>query len=154
MDMHETSAKYNIAETCVASISINHLQSLCENPHVQLWDPSATLNYGSIRGSLELRSNLARLYSAAKGTTAPLSEEHVLVTPGAIAANLTVFYALIRTGDHVICQYPTYQQLYDVPASLGADVSLWKAKEDQAWRLDLEELKELIRPTTRMIIVK
>lgn len=152
MDTHETTAKYNIAESCAASISINDLQTLSKDGNVQLWDPFTKLTYGSIRGSPELRSNIARLYSGAAASS-PLSEENILVTPGAIAANLIVFYALIRSGDHVICHYPTYQQLYDVPASLGAEVSLWKAKEDKEWQLDIEELKELIRPNTRMIII-
>lgn len=152
MDTHETTAKYNIAETCIASISINDLQALSKDANVQLWNPSTKLTYGSIRGSLELRSNVAKLYSS--GATSPLSEQDILITPGAIAANLTVLYALLRRGDHVICHYPTYQQLYDVPASLGAEVSLWRAREDRGWELEIEELKELIRPNTRMIIIK
>lgn len=149
MDTHETSAKYNIGETCIASLSLASLQSLSANPKAQLFDPTTKLTYGCIRGSHELRSNVARLYPAES-----LSAEDILITSGAIAANLIVFYALLRAGDHVICHYPTYQQLYDVPASLGAEVSLWKAREEEWWRLDIEELEDLVRPNTKMIIIK
>ena len=151
MDTHETTAKYNIAETCVASISPKDLQEFSEDPSKQIWDPSIKLTYGPIRGSDELRSNLSRLYSAKAPLLPP---ENILITPGAIAANLTIFYALIRRDDHVICHYPTYQQLYEIPARLGAQVSLWRAKEDNEWQLDIEELKSLIRPETKMIIIK
>lgn len=152
MDTHETIAKYNIAETCVASVSPKDLQALSEDPSKEIFDPSLKLTYGPICGSDDLRSNLSRLYSAK--ATFPLLPTDILVTPGAIAANLNVFYALIRGGDHVICHYPTYQQLYEVPAALGAEVSLWRAKEEDEWQLDIEELKGLIRPETKMIIIK
>ena len=152
MDTYETTAKYNIAETCAASISLEQLKELSEDKSTEIWDPSTILTYGAIRGSERLRSNLANLYSSK--APSPLSPEQVLITPGAIAANFTVFYALIGKGDHVICHYPTYQQLYDVPASLGAEVSLWRAREEKKWQLDLEELKSLIKPNTKMIIIK
>lgn len=41
---------------------------------------------------------------------------------------MLALYALIEPEDHVISMYPTYQQLYDIPKSLGADVDLWKLK--------------------------
>ncbi len=152
MDTYETTAKFNIAETCAASISLEKLKELSEDKSTEIWDHSTVLTYGPIRGSEKLRSNLANLYSSK--APSPLHPEHVLITPGAIAANLTVFYGLIGKGDHVVCHYPTYQQLYEVPASLGAEVSLWRAREDNKWQLDAEELKGLIRPNTKMIIIK
>ena len=37
--------------------------------------------------------------------------------------------------------YPTYQQLYDIPKSLGADVDLWEVEEDKGWLPDLDQLR-------------
>ena len=152
MDTYETTAKYNIAETCSKSISINQLRELSEAPPGDVISLSNVLGYGEIRGSERLRSNLARLYSSKVGT--PLPPDNILITSGAIAANFILLYTLVGPGDHVICHYPTYQQLYDVPASLGAEVSLWKANEDNEWQLDLEELKAMIKPNTKLIIIK
>ena len=152
MDNHETTAKYNIAETCAASISIDDLLNLSEGQKkVSLVPSSQKLTYGTIRGSDTLRANLAGLYSAR--TLSPVSKDHILVTPGAIAANFLVLYTLISPGDHVICHYPTYEQLYNVPASLGAEISLWKADSSNKWQLDVEELKGMIKSSTRMIIL-
>lgn len=151
MDEYETKAKYNIAETCAASISLEDLASFDEQKRSPL-SVTGKLTYGAIRGSERLRSNLARLYSA--NAPSPLSPDDVLITNGAIAANFLVLYTLVGPGDHVICHYPTYQQLYAVPASLGADVSLWKAREEEGWRLDVDELKALIKPNTKLIIIK
>ena len=152
MDKHEINAKYNLAETCVASISVRELQEISEDPSAQLLDHSKKLDYGPIRGSDELRSNLAKLYSAR--STSALSPENILITTGAIAANMDIFIALLRKGDHVVCHYPTYQQLYEVPATLGAEVSLWKAREENHWELDIEELRGLIKTNTKLIIIK
>ena len=149
MDSHETRAKYNIAETCAASISLNDLKSLSEDKSSEIWAPSTKFTYGAIRGSERLRTNLANRYSAKK----PIRPDNILITPGAIAANLTVLYSLIGQGDHVICHYPTYQQLYEIPKSLGAEIDYWRAAESKKWQLNVEELKGLIRPNTKMIII-
>ena len=152
MDEFETTAKFNIAETCAASISLEDLQALSDDKSSPILTYMTKLTYGSIRGSEKLRSTLAGLYSSK--VSSPLRADGILITPGAIAANFLIFYALVGKDDHVICHYPTYQQLYSVPKSLGADVSLWKAKEDVKWQLDVDELKGLIRPNTKMIIIK
>ncbi|KAK5701481.1 hypothetical protein LTR97_004295 [Elasticomyces elasticus] len=154
MDKYETTAKFNIAETCCASVSIEELASLSENKECKasdIIDLSAIQNYGEIRGSTPLRNNLSRLYSSKVGT--PLPPDNILITPGAIAANFLVFYALIKPSDHVICHYPTYQQLYSVPASLGAEVDLWKSKPDNKWLPDFDELKAMVKDNTKMIIL-
>ncbi|KAL2848129.1 hypothetical protein BJY01DRAFT_233995 [Aspergillus pseudoustus] len=153
MDKYETTAKYNVAETCSASVSVKDLQALSEDPVSHPLDQAldTKLTYGAIRGSQRLRTTLANLYSVR--TPTPLPSDNILVTPGAILANFLLMYTLVGPGDHVICHYPTYQQLYSVPASLGADVSLWKSKEAGEWKLDVEELKQLIRPNTKLIIL-
>ncbi|KAK0362655.1 hypothetical protein LTR59_011273 [Friedmanniomyces endolithicus] len=154
MDKYETTAKYNIAETCCASISVDELVSLSENKDVKasdLIDLSAIQHYGEIRGSIPLRNNLSRLYSSKVGT--PLPPDNILITPGAIAANFLVFYALLKRGDHVNCHYPTYQQLYSVPASLGAEVDLWKSKPENKWLPEFEELEAMIKDNTKLIVL-
>ena len=151
MDTYETRAKYNIAETCCDSISVDQLQALSEIKDVSILPASKRLDYGEIRGSSELRQNLANLYSSKVGT--PLSPGNILITQGAISANTLLFYALVQPGDHVICHYPTYQQLYAVPASLGAEVSLWHATPERQWIPSLDELKSLIKPNTKLITI-
>ena len=63
--------------------------------------------------------------------SSPVPLGHILITPGAISANFLLLYTLIGPGDHVVCVYPTYQQLYSVPESLGAEVSLWKLQKEK-----------------------
>ena len=156
MDEWETKAKYNIAETCCDSISIDQLQEFSDQKDVpenakSILPSSKRMDYGEIRGSKELRQNLADLYSSKVGT--PLPIDNILITQGAIAANALLFYALVQPGDHVIVHYPTYQQLYAVPASLGASVSLWHARPEKDWIPDFDELKALVTEKTKMIVI-
>ncbi|KAJ5771595.1 hypothetical protein N7520_002124 [Penicillium odoratum] len=151
MDDYENDAKYNLAETCCASISLNDLLAFSPDKPTNLIDFSRKQVYGAIRGSDALRSNIAAIYSI---ESTPLPADKVLVTNGAIQANFLSLYTNVGPSDHVICQYPTYQQLYAIPESLGADVSLWRSEEDESWRLDLDELRAMIRPNTKLIIIK
>jgi len=152
MDSYETTAKYNLAETCCASISVHQLLEFSDRPSPSHLDLFAPLTYGEIRGSTQLRTNLSRLYSSK--VPKPLPLENILIQPGAIAANYLIFTALIGPGDHVICHHPTYQALYSVPKALGADVDLWRTNAEHAWIPGIEELKQLIKPNTKMIVLK
>ena len=154
MDKYQPSAVFDLGETCVSSVSLNELAALSDTNQSPVFPTTTKLNYGAIRGSETLRANIASLYNTERGAWPVSLCENILITPGAIAANLNVFYALVSKGDHVICHYPTYQQLHEVPASLGAEVSLWRSREDEEWQLDIEELKRLIRPRTKLVIIK
>ncbi|KAK8075490.1 hypothetical protein PG997_010153 [Apiospora hydei] len=166
MDEYEnTPGVLNVAETCCSSISIDKLVQFDERRQddngggrqysttIPL-DLSARLTYGPIRGSDELRSHIADLYQdGAQGSPKRITKEHVLITQGAISANHLVFYTLVGPGDHVICVFPTYQQLYAVPESLGAEVSLWELKEEGGWIPDVATLEALIKDNTKMIVI-
>ena len=83
MDAYEeTPGVINVAETCAASISIDDLVNLCEDPKVpHPLKLSKKLTYGAIRGSDALRQRLADLYSVR--VPVPLSKNNILITPGA-----------------------------------------------------------------------
>jgi hypothetical protein len=67
MDKYEIDAKFNLAETCSDSISLDELQALSEDKSSTLFSSSTKMTYGAIRGSKDLRGNLARLYSSKAG---------------------------------------------------------------------------------------
>ena len=105
---------------------------------------SMKLTYGEITGSKQLRKNIASLY---KNQTT----ENVMVTHGAIGANSLVYNTLISKGDKVVSVLPTYQQHYSIPESLGAELSILKLKPEHKFLPDINELKQLIKPDTKLI---
>ncbi|TVY78783.1 Capreomycidine synthase [Fusarium oxysporum f. sp. cubense] len=151
MDAYETTpGVLNVAETCAASVSIDDLVAMSSGPAKNPIDTSTKLTYGAIPGSQTLRERIAAHCSTEGVQLAP---EDVIVTQGAIGANFLALYTLIGPGDHVICVYPTYQQLYDTPRSVGAEVTLWKLKKENGFVPDVDELAGLIKPNTKMIII-
>lgn len=102
-------------------------------------------------GGIDLRRNLAALYSVRSGAVA---EDDLLITNGGSAADYTVLAALLSPSDHVICQHPVDEPLRSVPVSLGAEVTWWNADPAKNWTPDLDELKTLIKANTKMIILQ
>ncbi|KAL2158007.1 hypothetical protein VTH06DRAFT_4817 [Thermothelomyces fergusii] len=156
MDRYETTpGVINIAETCCASVSLDDLVRMCEDKDAPgpLSLSSRKLTYGAILGSETLRQRIAALQADRAPDVEPLPSENVLVTQGAIGANFLTLYTLVGPGDHVVCVYPTYQQLYAVPKSLGAEVSLWKLKAERGYVPDVSELEGLVKDNTKMIIL-
>ena len=63
MNEYETRAKFNVAETCVESLTVQELLALCgdEERHVEALR-RIQLTYGDIPGSERLRAAVASLY--------------------------------------------------------------------------------------------
>ena len=151
MDRYETtSGVLNVAETCCSSMSVQDLARFDtrQNAPAPL-DLSTKLTYGAIRGSDELRRNIAALYERGSSSL-PLSPDSVIVTSGGISANHLVFYSQVGAGDHVICVFPTYQQLYSIPKTLGAEVTLWELNEENGWVPNVDVLEGLIKANTKV----
>ena len=148
MNTYETGARWNIAETCVDSISVDELFRLCGEDSTAFWKrfSARRLTYGDIEGAPAFREGICRLYKT-------LKPEEVVTTHGAAGANHHVFYSLVEPGDRVISIMPTYQQLYSIPESYGAEVKLLNLTPENGYLPALEQLRELAVPGTKLICV-
>ena len=148
MNAYETGARCNIAETCVDSISVDELFQLCGEDSTAFWKQFSArrLTYGDIEGAPAFREGICRLYKT-------LKPEEVVTTHGAAGANHHVFYSLVEPGDRVISIMPTYQQLYSIPESYGAEVRLLNLTPENGYLPALEQLKELAVPRTKLICI-
>lgn len=148
MNAWEVGAKYNIAETCVDSISMNELFELTGEDKTEFLNRlcARRLSYGDIEGLPEFRKGVCGLYKT-------LTIENIVPTHGASGANHHVFYSLISPGDRVVSIMPTYQQLYSIPESYGADVQILHLSKENNYLPDLEKLRRLVTPETKMICI-
>ncbi|MHC6177761.1 aminotransferase [Glutamicibacter sp. X7] len=145
MNEYENNCTYNLAETCVDSLTVGELLNLAGERESILDELSAMrLSYGAIAGREDLRELIAALYTEQKAA-------NILTTHGAIGANSLVHHTLVEPGDHVIAVVPTYQQHYSIPRSLGATVDLLPLREENGFLPDLDELAALLKPTTKLI---
>ncbi|MEP0943981.1 MAG: aminotransferase [Rhizobiaceae bacterium] len=147
MNEWETKCDWNLAETCVESLTIAELLQICGknddglSPLLEM-----KLTYGDIEGSHALRAEIAAFYEKQ-------SVENIIITHGTIGANMLVHKTLVSRGDKVISVVPTYQQHYSIPASIGANVQHLKLREDNGFLPDLDELRSLATPGTKLIAI-
>jgi aspartate/methionine/tyrosine aminotransferase len=139
---YEKDAVYDLADTCVDTLSINELLNLTHTDYKEIFDTK--LNYGAIHGSDRLKHGICSLYKNAK-------PENITITHGAIGANHLVFLTLIEPNDKVVSIVPTYQQHYSIPKSFNAKVEMFFLKEKNNWLPDIEELEKAVSNDTKLI---
>ena len=148
MNAYEEGARFNIAETCVDSVSADELFTLTGEDKDAFWHSFAArrLTYGDIEGAPALREGICGLYKT-------LKPHEVVTTHGAAGANHHVFYSLVEPGDRVISIMPSYQQLTSIPESFGADLHVMYLKKERSYLPNLDELRALCVPGTKLICV-
>lgn len=148
MNAYEGGAKYNIAETCVDSISLNELMELTGTDKQSFLDALCRqrLTYGDIEGFPAFKQGICGLYRT-------LAPEEIVTTHGAAGANHHVFYSLVNPGDRVISIMPTYQQLYSIPEGYGAHMQMLHLTPENGYLPDLNQLRELATPDTKLICI-
>ena len=145
MNRYETTCQFNLAETCVESLTIAELLAITGKTDSILGElMQMKMTYGAIEGSDRLRECVASLY-------AKQNNSNVVVTHGAIGANALVYETLVEPGDRVVCVLPTYQQHYSIPQSFGADTHILKLREENGFLPDLAELERLVARGTKLI---
>jgi aspartate/methionine/tyrosine aminotransferase len=147
MDLYENHCTYNLAETCVESLTVDQLLTMTGRQASVLDElRPMKLTYGAIEGTQRLREAIAATYERQ-------SVSNVIVTHGAIGGNALIYETLVEPGDTVISVLPTYQQHYSIPESYGANVKILKLHEENAFLPDLKELESLVDDKTRLIAI-
>lgn len=147
LNLYEDKCTYNLSETCVSALSIKELAELsCKGDELFSEIADIRLDYGHITGSKRLKKAISSLYTNIK-------IENITVAHGGIGANSLALMTLVERGDHVIATTPSYQQQHSLPEALGAEVSTLYLKEENNWNFDMDELRSLIRPNTKLICI-
>lgn len=147
MDDYETKCTYNLAETCIDSLTVREIVEMAGLDVAEYMDELADirLTYSHIGGSPELLDGIASLYSDV------IRPENIIPMHGAIGANYHILMALIDPSDNMVSVMPTYQQHYSIPESLGAEVRILNLNLENHFLPDIEKLKELVDENTKMI---
>ncbi|TXH24771.1 MAG: aminotransferase class I/II-fold pyridoxal phosphate-dependent enzyme [Elusimicrobia bacterium] len=108
------------------------------------------LCYSDHRGHPDLRALIAQ-QSQPESASRVLSPDHVLVTAGAALALFIVSTTLLERGDHLIVVRPNYATNIETPRALGADITYLDLRFEDGWRLDVDGLRQALRPNTRLV---
>lgn len=103
------------------------------------------LNYSLDSGNVSLKERIAKLYD--------VDPDRVMITHGSQEALYLFYQSFLNSGDHVITFTPGWQQSWDVPRYIGADVTLLPLNRQDHFSLPLEQIEEAICSQTRLLIL-
>lgn len=138
----ERSVEINLADSSVKCANVNDLLT-GEDTRPLLELP---LYYPEVNGTTLLRERIAALYPNA-------SPVNVLVTVGAAQANWMVCSTLLEHDDEVIVVSPGYRQVWGLAKNAGCRVKETQLRQENNWRLDVDELERLAGPKTKLISI-
>ncbi|MDR3671979.1 MAG: aminotransferase class I/II-fold pyridoxal phosphate-dependent enzyme [Holophaga sp.] len=141
---HEFTARRLLGSSDPEALSVAELLAL--EPGAAEGLGEVWLGYTESTGDPALRRDIAGLYGTA-------AAEDILVFTGAEEPIFAFMNVALGPGDHLVAHSPGYQSHFEVAKSAGAEVSLWEADPERGWALDPAELKRLLRPNTRAILV-
>lgn len=141
----EFEARYHLTASDAESISVHDLLALAQPGELERWQ-QLKLSYIPTEGSPELRQAIADTYQH-------IEADQVLCFCGAEEGLYCAMQALLGKDDHAIVTVPNYQSMEELPLSLCDQVSGVCLRADQEWDLDLDEVRSLLRPNTRLLAV-
>ncbi|KIW09501.1 uncharacterized protein PV09_00378 [Verruconis gallopava] len=144
----------SIGGSAPPSLTLSDMVELSTDPKIT----QAALDFGHIKfdvgspqGNRQLRETIAATYNK---ELSQLSPDDVIVANGTTGANHIVHQSLLKSGDHVICQYPAYGPCIEEPEHIGCNISYLRLDPDNGWALDMKQLEGLIRPgRTKLLVV-
>lgn len=137
-------AVYNMSKSFAEPLEIGEL--LAFEPDAQERLNAVALGYTGLDGSAPLRQAISRRYPG-------LGPDDVLATSGLDDALALMALTLIEPGERVVVQTPAYQTYLTVPAWRGAEVVEWRARPENAWLPDLDELAVLLEQPARWVMI-
>jgi len=141
---HEFTVPHVLCASDCESFELGHLLALESGADTQFAE--LRLGYTESLGHPELRQAITTLYQWVR-------PEQVLVHSGAEEGIFNFMNVALAPGDHVVVHAPYYQSLGEVARGVGARVTHWQGDSQAGWRLDLDQLKQMLTSRTRLVVV-
>jgi aspartate/methionine/tyrosine aminotransferase len=77
----------------------------------------------------------------------------VVTAAGCSGANFLVAAALVRAGDEVIVEQPTYDPLLGACRLMGATIRRIPRRRESGWAVDLDRLRDTLTARTRLVVL-
>jgi aspartate/methionine/tyrosine aminotransferase len=140
----EFTARHHLCASDMQSMKLSELLAFADDADREAWD-SLYLGYTETWGTPALREVIASTYDH-------VAPADVLTFVGAQEAIFAAMHALLGPSDHAIIVIPNYQSVESVPVSI-CDTTGIALDPSRNWDLDLEQVRDAIRPNTRVISI-
>jgi capreomycidine synthase len=138
------SAEIDISSSGVENFSMAELRELLPLGPEEL--DSVVFDDSPSRGSDALRRAIAERWAGGDAA-------RVMATHGSSEIIFLIMSALLREGDEVVILDPCYHALRNLAEAAGCELKIWRLDFERGFAADVEELKRLISPRTRMVVV-
>ncbi|MGH2361024.1 MAG: pyridoxal phosphate-dependent aminotransferase [bacterium] len=108
-------------------------------------------HYTPSAGLYEAREAVAGHVSVTRGI--PVDPDEIVITPGSKPIMFFAILALVDPGDEVIYPDPGYPIYESVARFAGAVAKPLVLREERGFRVDPDELRRLVNPKTRLIVL-
>jgi aspartate/methionine/tyrosine aminotransferase len=137
-------AKYNLTGSDSENLTLGELLALA-GPESRAAFDSVSLAYTETWGAPALREEIAGTYDS-------IEARDILCFAGAEEGIYTAMRVLLSPGDHAIVLTPNYQAAETLPLSV-CDVTGVPLDARNNWALDIDRLRDAIRPNTKVVSI-
>lgn len=140
----EFTAKYHMTASDIESMPMSDLLKMASNKDQEAFNDQ-WLGYTETWGHPELLNEIADTYDTAQPSD-------ILCLAGAEEGVYIAMRVLLKKEDHAIVVVPNYQAAETIPLDI-CEVSGVPLDENDNWSLDIDRVRALIRPNTRVISI-
>ncbi len=133
---YHAAAKYNLANSGILG---------CEASDLNFTLSDVMLNGPNHEGFAPLKAAIARRYG--------VKADGVVIAQGTSMANFLTMATVLEQGDEVLIEQPAYDPFLGAASYLGANIKRFARRFAHGFQLDLDELKNLISPRTKLIVL-
>ena len=109
--------------------------------------------YGSAKGITELRKALAEDRGTNTSWSGTITEENIMICPGARFAVYLAITTLLNPGDEMIVIEPAWPAYKDCALNAGIKVRTIKTTLETKWEPSVEQINNTINENTKMIVL-
>ena len=109
------------------------------------------MKYGQARGMPKFREALAKYIS--QKFNAEITQENIIVSPGARFSIFSAITTLLNPGDEMIVIEPAWPAYKDCALNSGIKIRTINTTLEKKWEPSIEEIKNTINSNTKMIVL-
>jgi aspartate/methionine/tyrosine aminotransferase len=132
----QAAARYNLANSGILACNLSDLPLTMDD---------VAINGRNEEGYAPLKEAVAAKYG--------VSADQVVTEQGTSMANFLAMATVIDRGDEVLVERPAYDPLLSALSYLGAGIKRFSRSFENGYRIDVEEVRGLITPRTRLIVI-
>ena len=144
LDTYEHDIEFNLAASEGPCWTLNEILDLAGEEERERF-LNHNLRYSRPAGAEGLRAAIAEMQD--------VNVETVQVVTGASEALLILFWLAAEPGANVVVPHPGYPPFSALPESLGIEIRYYAVRKENRFRIDLDEIKQLVDRNTKLVLI-